>query len=233
MNIPWIRLVLAISLDGRLAFPNGGNTSLGGKRDRFFLEKSLAWADGILIGGGTIRAHQNICLINDHQLLEQRKAEGRSAQPVAVVVSSQKDFCNKWPFFKQPIERWLISPREVLSQLSRTSLKDYERQFSMLENWEQTLSQLTKLGLKRLVLLGGADLVGSFLQDDQIDELQLTLTPKIIGGEYNWVPAKIKNLPKQLSNSDAWVLTGSQSIGDNELLLRYLRNHSQDCKSDI
>ena len=62
--------------------------------------------------------------------------------------------------------------------------------------------------------------------DDQIDELQLTLTPKIIGGDYNWVPAKIEDLPTKLAKTDAWLLKGNEAIGGNEVLLKYLRNHS-------
>ncbi len=224
MNIPWVRLVLAISLDGRLALPQGEITPLGGKRDRYFLEKSLAWADGTLIGGGTLRAHRNTCLIHDTELLKKRLAEGRSQQPIAVVVSNQRNFCSNWPFFSQPIQRWLMSQDEVSMKYSIPS--GYERQFSMQENWKATLSQLTQAGLKRLLLLGGAHLVGSILQADQVDELQFTLTPKIIGGAYTWVPVKLENLPKLLSKNDAWILKQNEMIGDNEVLLRYFRNRS-------
>ena len=233
MKIPRIRVVLAISLDGRLAFPHQASKPLGGMGDRHYLEKSLAWADGALIGGGTIRAHCNTCLIHDEVLLKKRTEEGRPKQPIAVVISSQKDFCQKWSFFNQPIKRWLISPSQISSQFSGGPPVGYERQFFMQENWANTMSQLTKAGLKRLVLLGGAHLVGSFLQADQVDELQLTLTPKIIGGDYNWVPQNIEKLPTELSQSDAWLLSENKSIGDNELLLHYIRNYSSRSKENF
>ena len=224
MDIPWVRLVLAISLDGRLAFPHEAIKPLGGKSDRYCLEKSLAWADGTLIGGGTIRAHCKTCLSHDPQLLKERTEAGRSKQPIAVVISKQNDFCQQWPFFNQPIQRWLVSPRENSSQCSGSPPTGYQRQFIKQGSWENTLSELSQAGLKRLVLLGGANLVGSFLEADKVDELQLTLTPKIIGGDYNWMPKNIKNLPTELSEPNAWRLTDHKSIGDNELLLRYFRN---------
>ena len=62
---PFVRLVLAISLDGRLAPPEGGAAQLGGEGDRRALEHALAWADACLIGAGTLRAHQCTCLIRD------------------------------------------------------------------------------------------------------------------------------------------------------------------------
>ena len=93
---PFVRLVLAISLDGRLAPPEGGAAQLGGEGDRRALEQALAWGDACLIGAGTLRAHQCTCLIRNPQLLEQRRSEGRAEQPAAVVVSRSPDFSSAW-----------------------------------------------------------------------------------------------------------------------------------------
>jgi len=46
----WVKLVLASSIDGRIAYPEGGKTQLGQSGDRLVLEESLAWSDGILMG---------------------------------------------------------------------------------------------------------------------------------------------------------------------------------------
>ena len=69
-NRPTVRLVLAISLDGRLAPPEGGAAQLGGKGDRAVLEQALAWADACLVGAGTLRARHCTCLIRVPELLE-------------------------------------------------------------------------------------------------------------------------------------------------------------------
>ena len=87
-----MRLVLAVSLDGRLAPPKGGAAQLGGAGDRRALEQALAWADACLIGAGTLRAHQCTCLIRDPQLLQERRRLGRPDQPAAVLVSHQSSF---------------------------------------------------------------------------------------------------------------------------------------------
>ncbi len=57
MKSQWVRLVLVISLDGRITFANGGPSHMGGAGDREVLEEALAWADGAMIGGGTLRTH--------------------------------------------------------------------------------------------------------------------------------------------------------------------------------
>ena len=105
-----LRLVLAVSLDGRLAPPEGGAAQLGGPGDRRVLEEALAWADGCLIGAETLRRHGCTCLIHAQDLRAQRSAAGRSDQPVAVVVSRTAAIPLELPFWRQPLERWLLAP---------------------------------------------------------------------------------------------------------------------------
>ena len=110
---PVLRLVLAVSLDGRLAPPEGGAAQLGGPGDRRVLEEALAWADGCLIGAETLRRHGSTCLIHAQDLRAQRSAAGRSDQPVAVVVSRTAAIPLELPFWRQPLERWLLAPPQA------------------------------------------------------------------------------------------------------------------------
>ncbi len=223
MKTPWLRLVLAISLDGRLALPNGSAAPIGGKGDKRVLEKALAWADGALIGGKTLLTHRSTCLIHNHHLLQQRRMEGRSAQPLALVVSKKKNFSPEWPFFRQPIHRWLLTPNNLQESNAR-SPNGFERTINLHPQWSDTLKALKKEGLSRLLVLGGAHLATSLLEADQIDELQLTLTPKVIGGKHTWIPSNSNSLPKQLSDSEAWKLKDTHQLINNELMLNYERN---------
>jgi len=104
----WVKLVLASSIDGRIAYPEGGKTQLGQSGDRFVLEESIAWSDGILMGGQTLRDHQSICIIKNKSLLKQRISEGKPEQPIALLASNQINFPVDLLFFKQPIQRWLL-----------------------------------------------------------------------------------------------------------------------------
>ncbi len=219
-----MRLVLAVSLDGRLALPCGGKTQLGGKGDRKVLEAALAWSDCTLMGRGTLTAHQTTCLITDPKLLKQRESDSKTSQPISIVVSTNKEHCPEWPFFQQPVQRWLISPNHYSDQSIANS--GYERLLPLKDNWSKTLAQLTDEGLSRLVVLGGAKLVSSLLSEDQIDELQLTLAPILIGGAHTWIETSIGRLPKTLGKSGAWHLTQTQILEDNEFMLRYCRNRS-------
>ena len=214
-RFPWVRLVLAVSLDGRLAPPEGGPAQLGGDGDRRALEQALEWADACLIGAGTLRAHESTCLIRDPQLRQKRVEQGRSPQPVVVVVSRQAEFLWSWRFFEQPLQRWLLSPKPPS--------QGFERWVPLGKTWRENLDELASLDLQRIVLLGGAGLVADMLQLDVVDELQLTLVPSLLGGEHTWVSDTQGLLPASLAQSGAWTLLASEMLGGDELLLRYSR----------
>ena len=211
--------MLAVSLDGRLAPPTGGAAQLGGLGDRRVLEEALAWSDAALIGAGTLRAHHSSCIIRDWDLLKDRRAQGRSPQPAALVVSRQAGFPLEWPFFQQPFERYLLSACDGSAPGFLSSLR-------LSSHWRETLNDLTTKGWFRLVLLGGAVLTHSLLAQDAVDELQLTLSPRILGGSFNWLPQAETPLPASLASSQAWSLLDARSLRDNELLVHYRRNRS-------
>ena len=212
---PFVRLVLAISLDGRLAPPEGGAAQLGGEGDRRALEHALAWGDACLIGAGTLRAHQCTCLIRNSQLLEQRRSEGRTEQPAAVVVSRSPHFSSTWRFFDQPLQRWLLAPEPVD--------QGFDRWFPLAPTWPERLEALGAAGIQRLVLLGGAQLSADLLQADCVDALQLTLVPQLLGGCFSWLPCTDVPLPAALAQPGAWQSDGLEDLGDGELLVRYQR----------
>ena len=222
MNKIWIKVVLVISLDGKIALPNGKKSDLGGIGDKKVLEESLAWADATLMGSNTLRKHQSTCLIYKEELINQRIKNKRSKQPICIVISNRINHNLNWPFFKQPIKRWLISSASKEKNLFNP--KYYENIIHTKDNWSETMSELFNAGLKKIVVLGGAELIGSLLIENQIDELQLTITPKILGGNYSWVPHNLKDLPIELSQPNTWLLKETKTLEENELMLRYHKN---------
>lgn len=212
-----LRLVLAVSLDGRLAPPQGGAAQLGGPDDRRVLEEALAWADGCLIGAQTLRLHGSTCLIRAADLLAQRGEQGRPPQPVALVVSRTARFPAALPFWSQPLPRWLLAPPAA------AAAPGFERHLP-LAPWPLLLVQLAREGLQRLVLLGGASLASSLLADDLVDDLQLTLCPRLLGGSHLWLPADAAASPLAPAlREHAWQLQDCRPLPGGECLLRYGR----------
>ena len=59
MSIPRVTIVIASSLDGRIAFPEGGESHLGSKEDKRMLNNTLSMVDATIFGLGTLKAHQS------------------------------------------------------------------------------------------------------------------------------------------------------------------------------
>ncbi len=93
-----------------------------------------------------------------------------------------------------------------------------------MAGWEQALRQLAAAGLQRLVVLGGAALAASLLAENRLDELQLTLCPRLLGGEHSWLGPGTA-LP--LAACDGWRLLELRRLEGEELLLRYYRESPQ------
>ena len=185
MKRPEIILVIASSLDGRIAFPQGGETHLGSAYDKQLLNQSLKKVDATLFGSGTLKAHQSTFLIRKNHFLKNRK-EISANQPISVIAGNSENFSKSWRYFKQPIRRWLIS--------SNRNIKDSKVNFDKIlfyeNSWLHTLNILKKEGIKKIALLGGAKLIESFFTEDLIDEIKITICPKVIGGKYTWIPFK-------------------------------------------
>jgi len=219
----WVKLVLASSIDGRIAYPEGGKTQLGQSGDRLVLEESLAWSDGILMGGQTLRDHQSICIIKNKSLLKQRVSKGKPEQPIALIASNQINFPVDWLFFKQPVQKWLLQNQDKKNELVPPN--GFDKKINLKITWRESLDDLYQKGISKIVLLGGANLISNFILENLIDELQITITPHLLGGEYCWVSSKVNNLNKIMNQNNKWILKESTKLGNNEVLIRYYKNN--------
>ena len=223
MKKKWVKLVLASSIDGRIAYPEGGKTQLGQSGDRLVLEESLAWSDGILMGGQTLRDHQSICIIKNKSLLKKRISEGKHEQPIALLASNQIEFPVDWLFFRQPVQRWLLQKQNKANE--NILPNGFDKKINLKITWRESLDYLYQKGISKIVLLGGANLISNFIIENLIDELQITITPHILGGEYCWISSKLNNLNIIMNQNKKWILKESKELGNNELLIRYHKNY--------
>lgn len=212
-----MRLVLAVSLDGRLAPAEGGASQLGGKEDRRVLEEALTWADAVLLGAQTLRLHGSSCLIHAPDLLRQRRDLGLPPQPIAVVWSHLGQFSPQLAFFQQPLERWLLLSGASGSSGPSAAERGFQR-ILPFRDWPETLAQLGALGVRRVVALGGSQLAAALVAARALDELQLTLCPMLLGGSHGWLPAHATSDPAL-----HWALRRQEPLRSGELLLLYER----------
>ena len=216
MKKPKIILVIASSLDGRIAFPQGGETHLGSKYDRKLLNKSLTKVDATLFGSGTLKAHQSTFLLKKKHFLK-NKDEILLNQPISIVAGNSINFVKSWRYFNQPIKRWLISSDRNI----KDSKVNFEKTFFYENSWLHTLNILKKEGIDKIALLGGSKLIESFFKEDLIDEIKITICPKVIGGKYTWIPFKEENVICNFKN--IWKIKVTKVLNTSEIFMHYTK----------
>ena len=81
----------------------------------------------------------------------------------------------------------------------------------------EILNSLEKAGFENILLEGGGKLIGLFLKENLIDELYLTVTPWVLGGDSN---PSLTSTPDTLSPFRALKLKSCRKVG-SELFLHY------------
>lgn len=205
-NRPHTTVVLAMSADGKIADFERSPARFSSATDRAHLEEQIATSDAVLFGAGTLRAYGTTLRVSHPQLLQQRIQNSLPPQPLQIIASLQANIDSQLPFFRQPVPRWLLTTSVGAKQwqgrleferiliCETGSLEDKgdkgkkdnsEFRIQNLEftiNWVDALEQVARLGVKRLAVLGGGELVASMLAFEAIDELWLTICPLILGG---------------------------------------------------
>ena len=213
MSIPRVTIFIASSLDGRIAFPEGGESHLGSEEDKRMLNNDLSIVDATIFGFGTLKAHQSTYLIKN--LCEANEAKISKNQPISIIASNSKKFNRNWKYFRQPIRRWLISSNKV----DNSSNNDFEKEILFENSWEKTLICLKKQGINNLALLGGAKLINSFIKEDLITDIKITIIPQIIGGKYTWIPPEKSNEIFNLKR--LWEIKSIKNLMNNEIHIHY------------
>lgn len=225
---PYITVVLAMSVDGKIADVERSPARFSSERDRLHLETQIAQADGVLFGAGTLRAYGTTLRVSHPELLQQRQQSGQPPQPVQIVCSNSATLDPQYKFFTQPIPRWLLTT--VAGAKKWQEKPSFEKilivpSTSKSIDWMAALRQLATAGLKRLAVLGGGELVASLLALNLVDELWLTVCPLILGG--TTAPTPVDGLGFLTKSSPRLELLSTQVV-EQELFLHYRLRQSEN-----
>ena len=221
MPKPQIITILAMSADGKIADAARSPAKFGSAADKAHLEYQVALADGVLNGAGTLRSGGTAMRVVNPELIEERKKQGKPPQPVQIICSRTGNIDPELPFFRQPITRWLLSTAAGAKLWQEKPGFERVMVFENSEqkiDWPAALPQLAKLGIDRLAVLGGGQLVASLLATDSIDEIWLTVCPLILGGNNAPTPVDGVGFPSNLA--PRLELLEVKPVGD-EVFLHY------------
>lgn len=175
---PFVTLSYAQSVDGCIAARRGQSLRLSGEESRRLTHQLRACHDAILIG-------VNTALIDDPQLTV-RLIEGPDPLPVVVDTKLRIDpaarlFANRRP--PVIIAGWSASERkaERLRSLGASVHRVIETD-SRLVDLGAALRKLSTLGIRSVMIEGGARVITNVLRHGLADQLVLTIAPQFVRG---------------------------------------------------
>ncbi len=177
---PRLALNMIATLDGKAAL--GGRTrGMGNAADRLLFHGLRARADAVMVGAGTARVERYGRLVRDPAARARRSAAGLAPDPLACVVSGRLDLPADLPLLEDTGSRVLVST---------CANRELAPGGAAVEYFRQTSSELRPLldalrgqhQVSTVLCEGGPTLNAQLLSEGLVDELFLSLSPKVVGG---------------------------------------------------
>ena len=212
---PLVAMNFAATVDGRATI-GGVSGPIGSSADTAMLAGLRTRFDAVLIGAGTMRAERYGRLANDQEQRERRERIGLPRDPLMVIVSGRLDLPWDAPLFTAGGGRVLVftashaEPPETATSLQVIRHEGFVNLVEALRHLRQ------ERGIRALLCEGGPGLHGELEGGGLVDDLFLTIAPKLAGGG---APRIVEGeLPGVAELKLAWLLEE-----DGELFARYRR----------
>jgi riboflavin biosynthesis pyrimidine reductase len=180
----WVRASMVSTLDGSASGADGRSGSVNTVADRVVFGVLRGLADAVLVGAGTARAEGYRQPVAKPVFADRRFAAGQTTEPVLAIVTRSGRLPDQ-ALFGPPNPSLVITCEAAdLAALRRTAGRD-----RVLVAGEQdvdpvlAVAGLAALGLPRILLEGGPTLLGRVVAAGRLDELCLTWSPTLAGGE--------------------------------------------------
>jgi riboflavin-specific deaminase-like protein len=175
---PYLGLNMVSSLDGKATL-DWRTKGLSTDVDRQIFHHLRTQADAVMVGAGTVRVERYGRMTKTEELREKRLAEGRAPEALAVVVSGRLDLPADLPLLNEPDQAVLIATAAEHSLDDAHGNIEYAR---VGDDLPRLMAGLHERGV-RSVLCEGGPMLNSFLFAARlVDELFLTMNPKLVGG---------------------------------------------------
>jgi len=175
---PYIVLSCATSADGYLDDASPQRLILSGPADLDRVDEVRAGCDAILVGAQTVRKDNPRLLIRDPRRSARRAARGLPPHPARVTLTASGDLDPRARFFAPGALRLVYCATAALAA-APAGVKDSAVLIDAGDplSLDFMLQDLTERGMARLLVEGGARLLGDFLAAGLADQLDLAIAP--------------------------------------------------------
>jgi riboflavin-specific deaminase-like protein len=176
---PYLVVNMVSSLDGKATI-EWRTRGLSTELDRQLFHHLRTQADAILVGAGTVRVERYGRMMKTDELRAKRVSEGLAPDPLAVIVSGRLDLPADLPLLTEPEQK------VVIATASDATLEGLGPQVEYARVGDDLPLLMARLredhGVRSILCEGGPTLNSHLLAADLVDELFLTLNPKLAGG---------------------------------------------------
>jgi riboflavin-specific deaminase-like protein len=179
---PYVLLNMASTLDGRATL-SGRSGAISGAADRAMFHGLRTVVDGVMAGAGTVRSERYGRLIRDPEERRLRVRRGLGEQPLACVVSASMLLGADIPLLADPGSHLVIitSSDGKLAGVSAQIEYIRARHGQALDLGAALAELQARLQVRVLLCEGGPHLNAQLLAGGLVDELFLSLAPKLAG----------------------------------------------------
>jgi riboflavin-specific deaminase-like protein len=177
---PFIAVNFAATVDGRATI-GGVSGPIGSTSDTGMLAGLRTRFDAVMIGAGTMRAERYGRLIPDQEKRERRERIGLPHDPLMVIISGRLDLPWDAPLFSAGGGRVLVfTASQAEPPQTATSLR-VVRHEGFVDIVEALRYLRQERGIRALLCEGGPGLHGELEGGELVDDLFLTIAPKLAG----------------------------------------------------
>lgn len=210
---PRVGMNFVATVDGRATI-EGRSGPIGSRTDTAMLAGLRTRFDAVLIGAGTMRAERYGRPVPSAAKRELRERAGLAPEPLMVIVSGRLDLPWDAPLFTEGEGEALVFTASEAEPPETATPLEVVRHERVVDLGEALRHLRRERGVRALLSEGGPHLYGQMQAAGLVDDLFLTISPKLSGGE---APRIIEGeLPDVASLELAWLLEE-----DGELFARY------------
>ncbi len=188
--LPYVRIKMATSLDGRTAMQSGESQWITGPEARADVQKIRAQSCAIICGADSV-------LIDDPAMNVRIRPESAAdsdeiRQPLRVIIDSQhrvKASANIFTHSGKVMIACPVEPEQKISSehcevsyFKASANTDSQKQRSQVD-LTNLLEQLAQQGINEVLVETGAKLAGAFIEQELVDELVLFTAPTLLGSD--------------------------------------------------
>lgn len=181
----FVRCNMISSLDGAVAV-DGRSGTIGGPADRRLFHVLRSLADVILVGAGTVRAEGYGPVRISDELRARRRQRGQAEVPPIAVVTRSGNLDWSAPFFTAAEARPIVFvPDDHDHGAARrgAGVADFVVAGENQVDPGRAIAHLQGAGLRSVLLEGGPALNADVVEAGLLDELCLTIAPRLVAGD--------------------------------------------------